>query len=95
MGMPVIRPYPVGYEFPVPFGYRLSLFGTSCSRWRVVPRLRLAYHLRGLHRGFHVPHVRDVIGCGCLLYPGSLVPLHERCAPMTPRSLNTELRLGP
>ncbi len=93
--MPVIRPYPVGYEFPVPFGYRLSLFGTSCSRWRVVPRLRLAYHLCGLHRGFHVPHVRDVIGCGCLLYPGFLVPLHERYAPMTPRSLNTELRLEP
>ena len=59
--------------FPLPFGRRHSLLGSSCSRRGVEPSSRSAYRADdrpGPRRGFHVPHVRDYDRGGCPLYPG-------------------------
>src|SRR5262249_29429403 len=46
-----VSPYPPGYDFPLPFGGRPSLLGTSCSRWRIGPSFRFAGCPRGSPNG--------------------------------------------
>ena len=63
--------------FPLPFGHRHSLLGSSCSRWGVRPSSRSAYRTRidavrtptGLSRSARARHDRG----GCPLYPGTAV----------------------
>ena len=82
------RPYPAGYAaplaeepvhgpgFPLPFGRRRSLLGSSCARWGIAPSSRSAYRQgrpAGPHRGCHVPHGRDAAGVGAAWTPGTVV----------------------
>src|SRR6516225_11152998 len=72
------RPYPPGYDFPLPFGGWRSLLGPSCARCGLGPSFRrssglLAWWARP-QRGYHVPHQLRRGGGGCLLYCATWVP---------------------
>jgi len=62
--------------FPLPFGHRHSLLGSSCTRCGIGPS-----HDRptgrtpppGPQRGCHVPHPTDTTGLGALCTPGTVV----------------------
>ena len=72
------RPYPPGYGFPVPFGGRHSLLGSSCARCGVGPSFRRSSGLLAEarpQRGCRVPHQMRCDGGGCLLYCGAGVSL--------------------
>ena len=69
-----VLPYPAGYVFPLPFGGWPSLFGRSCARSGVGPRLRLVYRWYGPERGCHVPHMEDTMDEDALYTPGSWCP---------------------
>src|SRR5262249_55570438 len=69
-----IGPYPPGYDFPLPFGWRRSLLGPSFARRGLgLPRGRLPGSA-GPRRGCHVPLRRDASGWGALSTPGPWCP---------------------
>jgi hypothetical protein len=72
------RPYPPGYDFPLPFGGWRSLLGPSCARCGLGPSFRrssgLLAHRARPQRGYHVPHQLRRNGGGCLLYCAAWVP---------------------
>jgi hypothetical protein len=43
-----LPPYPPGYGFPLPFGWRHSLLEPSCPRWGIGPRFRRSLGLPSL-----------------------------------------------
>ena len=63
--------------FPLPFGHRHSLLGSSCARRGVQPSSRSAHQTQhsspGPRRGCHVPHETDTTGVGALCTPGTVV----------------------
>lgn len=84
-----IHPCPAGYPgaagggasitvpgFPLPFGHRRSLLGSSCARRGFgfphgQPTSR--NYAAGIRRGCHVPHETDTTGEGALCTPGTVV----------------------
>src|SRR5882757_7313417 len=65
-----------GPGFPLPFGYRRSLLGSSCARCGVTLSLRSAYQAElplGPQRDCHVPHETDTTGLDALCTPGIVV----------------------
>jgi hypothetical protein len=76
------EPEPRLPSFPLPFGHRHSLLGSSYIRWGIGPSSRSADQHRnnrpGPHRSCHVLHERDTTGSGALWTPGTAV--HSRLA---------------
>ena len=72
------RPYPPGYGFPLPFGWRHSLLESSFPRCGIgLPHGRLTEcgYTPGPHRDCHVAHGRDATGSDASYTPG------RRCSP--------------
>ena len=94
-----MAPYPAGYEFPVPFGGRPSLLGSSCPRRGIcLPcgRLTAGRHREMIpgrpRRDFRVPHDERCDRGGCLLCAGAEV---SAAGPMEPRFVRPRRRLPP
>ena len=91
-----MAPYPAGYEFPVPFGDRRPLLGSSCPRRGIcLPcgRLTAGRHREMIpgrpRRDFRVPHDERCDRGGCLLCAGAEV---SAAGPMEPRFVRPRRR---
>ena len=89
--------------FPLPFGHRHSLLGSSFARRGIQSPSQSTYQTRwpGPRRDCHVPHEQDAIGLGAPFHPGTAVlswphrPLGQRLPLLNGQSCSPRYYIPP